>query len=265
MNYKDEIIEFVIRGFKNNKSQLITDDIHSYVLNNKKDNFISSPPKNFKYHRWTSSLKSSQAFAHNVFSGVNNSNLQFEFPMEVFDRDSQIDVMIENSELQTIELFEVKAFEICTLGKNKIVFKEKYFTRNQYKRPEIAEQFIKFLNTVIKEFENQRIYGGGIKQLCSHLLGILNSLDKPDYKNKKFKLYSFCLDNPFSYRFEQNLKNYKDTITTFKKLVDKFLKEIEVDKRIEYCGFLSANEYINKNEKTLGKENYDYVMNRYFL
>ncbi|NEW82826.1 MAG: hypothetical protein GZ094_10740 [Mariniphaga sp.] len=264
MNNRDEIIKFVVKGFKNIKSQLITDDIHSFVLKNTKDNFISSAPKDFKYHRWAGSLKSSQAFAYNVFSGVNNPTLQFEFPMEVFDRDAQIDVMIENVEFKTIELFEVKAFEICNLGKNKIEFEQKYFTKNLYKRSDIADQFIEFLNAVIKNFENQKIYGGGIKQLCSHLLGIINIMDKPDYENKNFKLYSFCFDNPLSDKVELDINNYKETLKIYKNLVDEFLKVIKVDVRVEYCGFLSANEYIIKNENLLGKENCNYVMKRYF-
>lgn len=144
------------------------------------------------------------------------------------------------------------------------MFEDKYFTATLYKRSDTAEQFIEFLNTVIKKFEDQKVYGGGIKQLCSHLLGIINTMDKPYYLNKKFKLYSFCLDNPFSNKFEQNVNNYKETLTTFKNLVDEFLKDLKVNERVEYCGFLSASEYINKNEKLLGKENYDYVMKRYF-
>jgi hypothetical protein len=265
MSIMEEIVEFVIKGYENSYSQLITDGSHNFVLEDKKDNFISSPPKDFKYHPYAGSLRSSQAFAYNVFSGVNNPTLQFEFPMNVFTTDAQIDVMFEDVKSETIELFEVKAFEIVDLGKNKILFTETYFTKSKYKRPDIAERFIGFLNTVIKNFENQEIYGGGIKQLCSHLLGILNTMNKPDYLSKKFKLYSFCFDNPFSPKFEQNIKNYKETLTTYKNLVDEFLKDIKVDTRVEYCGFLSASEYINKNEKLLGSENYDYVMKRYFF
>jgi len=266
MNYKDEIIDFVVKGFKNiyNPCSSLTNINHSFVLKDKKNNFITLPPKDFKYHMWASSLKSSQAFAYNVFSGVKNPTLQFEFPMEVFDRDAQIDVMIENMELQTIELFEVKAFEICSLGKNKITFEEKYFTKNQYKRLDIAEQFITFLKTVITTFENQKIYGGGVKQICSHLLGIINIMDKPDYKNKKFKLYSFCFDNLFSNKFENDINNYKKTLTTLKRLVDDFFKDIKIDSRVDYSGFLSANEFVNQNKTLLGKKNYDYVSKRYF-
>ena len=265
MNFKEEIENFVIIGFNNNKFPLITDNKHNFVLKNKSENFITKPPKNFKYHRWAGSLKSSQAFAYNVFSGINNPTLQFEFPMEVFDRDAQIDVMFEIINSQTIELFEVKAFEINSIGKNKIIFEEKYFTKNLYKRTDIAEKFIDFLKSVIKTFENKNIYGGGIKQLCSHLLSVLNTMDNQNFEKKKFKLYSFCLDNTFSNKFEQNVNNYKENLIIFKELVDEFLKEIKVNDRIEYCGFLSASEYIKNNEKSLGIENFEYVMNRYLI
>lgn len=184
--------------------------------------------------------------------------------MTVFNREAQIDVKLEDIKSHTIELFEVKAFEICNLGINKIVFGDKYFSKNQYKRPEMANDFIKFLHVVIQKFENKRIYGGGIKQLCSHLLGIINIIDKPEYKRKTIKLYSFCFDNPFSSKFVEDLENYKETLSSFKIIVDEFLKEIKLDTKIEYFGFLSAKEYIKKNEELLGKENYNYVMKRYF-
>ena len=63
---------------------------------------------------------------------------------------------------------------------------------------------------------------------------------------------------------EQDIENYKETLREFKLLVDKFLANIEIGSRIEYCGFKSAREYIQENEKLLGKENYNYVMKRYF-
>ncbi|MWB96068.1 hypothetical protein GON26_17010 [Flavobacterium sp. GA093] len=263
MNYKDEIVEFVVNGYKNHYNQIITEN-HRFVLKEKNDNFITLPPKDFKYHIHARSLKSSQAFAYNVFSGVNNPTLQFEFPMKVFDKDAQIDVMFENVESQTIELFEVKFFEITHLGTKKNIFKEKYFNESKYIRSDIAAQFIDFLDTVIKEFEDKRIYSSGVKQLCSHLLGILNIMNITDYADKKFKLYSFCFDDPFSIKFKKDLENYKDTLTIFKKLVDKLLKELKVDARVEYYGFLSATEYITNSKELLGKENYDYVMKRYF-
>lgn len=262
MSIKNEIEKFVVKGFKKTNKELITDGIHSFVLKNPENNFITPPRKNFKYHRWAGSLKSSQAFAYNIFSGMTNKTLQFEFPMKVFTSDAEIDVMIEDKKSTTIELFEVKAFEISK--NSKITFNKTYFYKNKYKNSNIAEQFINFLNIVIKKFENQKLYGEGIKQLCSHLLGIINIMDEPNYINKKFKLYSFCFDNPFSEKFEEKVKNYKDTLTQFKKIVDKFLKDIKVNNRINYCGCLSSDEYIRKHKNEL-KENYDYVMNRYFF
>jgi len=186
----------------------------------------------------------------------------FEFHMKVFDTDAQIDVKFEKK--QTIEMFEVKAFEIIKM--EDIVFKEKYFIKTEYKRPDIAEPFIEFLKIVLDFFdkENQRIYGGGIKQLCSHLLGILNMMNEPEYENKNFKLYSLCFDNSFSPKFERDLINYNNTLTKFKKLVDEFLMKINVNSRIEYLGFLSGREYVMKNKDLLGKKNYDYVLKRYF-
>lgn len=260
MNYKKEIEKFVIDGFE--KISPNPTYPKSFVLKNRKDNFVTEPQKGFEYHRWASSLKSSQAFAYNIFSGVVNSGLMFEFHMKVFDTDAQIDVKIEKE--QTIELFEVKAFEIVKM--EDIEFKEKYFTKTEYKRVDIAEPFIKFIKTVIKFFEQegQKIYGGGIKQLCSHLLGILNTMNEPGYENKNFKLYSLCFDNPFLPKFERDLINYKNTLSKFKKLVDDFLIELNVDSRIEYFGFLSAREYIKENKEFLGKRNYDYVLKRYF-
>ncbi|MEZ4978596.1 MAG: hypothetical protein R2772_04795 [Chitinophagales bacterium] len=260
MNYQEEIEDFVIRGF--NKVNSEPGYLKSFVLKNKEDNFINKPSSDFDYHRWANSLKSSQAFAHNIFSGVQNPTLIFEFHMEVFNRDAQIDVKIENE--LTIELFEVKAFEIIKM--EEIDFAPKYFNKEEYKQADLADAFIDFLYDVKNAFakEYNKIYGGGIKQLCSHLLGIINSLDKVEYQRKNFKLYSLCLDNNFTPRFERDLTNYKTTITKFKKLVDAFLKKNNLHLRIEYYGFLSAREYISKNKELLGQKNYDYVMNRYF-
>jgi len=260
MNNQEIIKEFVVKKFDEVCPKCNIEK--SLVLKKREDNFITFPKSGFGYHRWAGSLKSSQAFAYNVFSGVNNPTLEFEFPMEVFDNPAQVDVKIENTKNQTIELFEVKMFEIVKI--EDIKFKKKYYTEIEYKCSDIAKPFIKFISNVIENFEGQKIYGGGIKQLCSHLLGILNTMDKPDYKDKKFELYSFCFDNPFIPKFETDLKNYKKALMKFKPLVDEFLKSIKVDSRVEYCGFLSASEYVKKNERLLGKENYDYVMKRYF-
>ena len=268
MSYKEEIEKFVIDGYKyapHSISTFETDGKHNFVLKNRKDNFITLPPKDFDYHRWAGSLKSSQAFAYNIFSGVKNRELEFEFKMNVFDRPAQVDVKLEDIQTQTIELFEVKMFEI--IKKEKVEFERKYDIKENYiyLSEDVADAFIKFKNEVIKKFDGKKIYGGGIKQLCSHLLGILNIMNKPQYKNKKFKLHSLCLDIEFSDKFKQDLDNYIDTLFVFKHLVDKFLKEIRVDSRVEYCGFLSATDYIifKATKKLLGKGNYDYVMKRY--
>lgn len=268
MSYKKEIEEFVIKGFKKiNTIQYEKISENEFLLKNKKENFISIPYKGFDYHRWAGSFKSSQAFAYNVFSGVKNKK-EFEFCMKVFDRPAQIDVMIENTETNTIELFEVKMLEIINLSSKKIEFKQSYTSIDEYKYCDIniAENFKAFLNKVINHFEKkeQRIYASGIKQLCSHLLGILNTMNEPNYKNNKFKLYSFCFDNPFVPKFNEDIENYKTILIEFKMLVDEFLTDIGLDSRIEYYGFLSATEYIEKNKTFLGKENYEYVMNRYF-
>ncbi|MCL2247454.1 MAG: hypothetical protein FWC10_10185 [Lentimicrobiaceae bacterium] len=277
MNYREEIEKFVVDGYKNvctisylrecifnrSKMPLETDGKHSFVLKNREDNFITTPEKNFKFHKWAGSLKSSQAFAYNIFSGVKDR--EFEFSMEVFDRPAQIDVKIEDVETQTIELFEVKMFEV--INKEKIEFEGKYDDKAKYiyLSEDVVDAFIKFKNEVINHFDGQKIYGGGIKQLCSHLLGILNIMNKPEYENKKIKLHSLCFDVAFSDKFGQDIDNYRETLTMFKCLVDKFLKEIKVDSRIEYCGFLSAIGYVvcEAKKELLGKENYEYVMERY--
>ena len=89
-------------------------------------------------------------------------------------------------------------------------------------------------------------------------------MDKPYYVDKKFKLYSFCLDNPFSNKFQENSNSYKESLIIFKGFVDEFLINLKVNDRIEYCGFLSATDYLKKNEKSFKRENFDYVMKRYF-
>lgn len=254
--------KFLIEGFKRTGKEFESNGIHSHVLKNKVDNFITPPKKGFEYHRWAGSLKSSQAFAYNIFSGV--VNVEFEFRMKVFDRDSQVDVKIVDIKSNTIDLFEVKAFEF--INKGKINFAPKYKEVSDYKyRPDIANSFINFLEEVEGVFNDRSIYGGGIKQLCSHLLGILNTMNNSDYKDKRFILYSLCFDNPITEKFKKDLENYRSILVEFKVLVDKYLKEIEADSRIEYYGFLSAYEYIEKNKEMLGKENYEYIMQRYYL
>jgi hypothetical protein len=270
MNYRDKIAEFVIEGFERVAPTVFeTDDKNKFLLKNRVNNFITEPKGKFDYHRWAGSFKSSQAFTYNIFSGVKNKELEFEFQMRVFDRPAQIDVKIENTETNTVELFEVKMFEIINLSKKNIEFKDQYDNQTAYSLANIhiTESFIAFLDTVINYFEkeNRSIYVGGIKQLCSHLLGILNEMEMGGKLfNKKVKLYSLCFDNQFFPKFQEDIENYKETLVKFKVLVDKFLIDINFDSRIEYCGFLSANEYIKNNEELIGDENYKYAIDRYF-
>jgi hypothetical protein len=258
---KDDLIkDFVIKGFNNVSEPKKTDGVHEFVLKNKIDNFITEPV-NLELHRWAGSLKSSQAFAYNIFSGSENVAFECHFP--VFDRDAQIDVKIEDMSNQTIHLYEVKMFEV--IKKEKIQFEEKYDNPCYYKylTKENVSAFIQFKDETIRMFENQTVYGGGIKQLCSHILGIINNLDKSP--NLKYKLYSFCFDNPIFEKFDSDIENYKKATSLFKIHVDKFLKKINFDSRVEYMGFLSATEYIIKNKELIGDENYEYVMKRYFF
>lgn len=182
--------------------------------------------------------------------------------MPVFNRAAQMDFMLENTISNTIELYEVKAFEITY--KHKIEFAEKYFDENKYQRQDLAQYYINFLDEVIFNFEGKIIYGGGIKQLCSHLLGIINIMEKETYKDKKFKLFSLCFDNPFTPKFESDLNNYKEALIEFKVLVDEFLIKHKLNSRIEYYGFLSSYDYLNMNRTLIGEDNYNYVIKRYY-
>jgi len=260
MRKDDSIKDFVIKGFNKVSDSILTDGVHEHVLKYRLDNFITNP-ENLKLHRWAASLKSSQAFAYNIFSG--SDNVEFECRYPVFDRDSQIDVKIKDISNQVVHLFEVKMFEITT--KEKIQFEDKYDNPDLYKyiSKEKTNAYIRFINETKSMFESQKIYGGGIKQLCSHLLGIINNLK--DNENIRYKLYSFCYDNPICEEFKNDIQNYKEAACSFKSRVDKFLKDINVDSRVEYIGFVSAEEYIDKNKEIIGKENYDYVKKRYFF
>lgn len=272
MNYNDEIINFSIKGFENTGKTLHTNGIHQHVLKNLQDNFFGSIPRDFKFHRWAGSLKSSQALAFNIFSGVNHA--EFEFDMWALDEFSNhkacVDVAIDENKF--VKLYEVKMFEIVnSRGKNKIFHKPehlKYFKSENYKwNKEIISHFIEFIKKVQIQFKDKQIYGDGLKQLCCHLLGIINEMTINDGKllRKKVELYSLCFDYPFSVKFEEDFKNYKETLQEFKILVDKFLLQIEMDSRIKYFGFLSLEKYLSENKLFLGEENYNYVRKRYLF
>ena len=268
MNYQTSLINFSINGFKNITDKFELNGTHSHVLKNKLDNFFGPKP-DFKLHRWAGSLKSSQALAYNLFSGMKSRT--FEFDMWALDNDkihkAFVDVAIETD--NTVKLYEVKMFEIIHLGKNKIFHKlasQKYFNiDNYYWSKEVAKTFIPFLQEVQLLFKDEKVYGEGIKQLCCHLLGIINEMTIKDGKlyDKRVELFSLCFDFPINDKFKKDLLNYIKALSKFKILVDKYLKEIHMDSKIEFMGFLSLNEFLENNSELLGSANCKYISNRY--
>jgi len=267
------IRDFAKKGFERSEGTFQGDGIHRHVLKNKYDNFIKMPPSNFKFHRWAGSLTSSQAFAYNIFSGVGNA--EFEYNMWALDYNplhkACVDVAIED-EKGDIDMYEVKMFEFATsVGKNQIFHKEgrKYFNPKNYNcsTQEIAESFTYFIESVVNHFKNRSMYGEGIKQLCCHLLGIINEKTKYDKLcDKKVRLHSLCFDHNFgSHDFTQSLESYRKILKEdFFPIVNNYLEKINMHDQIEYCGYLGASDYIENNIELLGIANYDYVKKRYF-
>lgn len=268
MNYQQELIDFSIKGFARTQNQFDLNGKHSHVLKNKANNFFGRKP-DFKFHRWAGSFKSSQALAFNIFSGVEHA--KFEYDLWALDNNTQhkacIDVAIENNNV--VQMFEVKMFEIVHLGNNKIFNKleqQKYFELDNYVwNKQIAESFIHFIQNIQISFKDQFIYGEGIKQLCCHILGILNemTIDNGKLRDKKVELFSLCFDNPFTPKFEKDLINYKETLLKFKNILDQYLREINMDSKIKFNGFLSLNDYIENNSVFLGTVNCEYIIERY--
>lgn len=264
MSYLDEIQKFAIKGYDNCSKNYLLKEAYKHVLQNKEENFITTPAQNFKYHIHAGSLTSSQAFAYNLFCGVKDCKIEFEHKIPVFTTPSQIDVQLQHIMNDIIELFEVKVFEIIERGTNKIEFAPSYWNPTLYQNPILGARFIQFLKDVIKYFKDENIYGGGIKQLCSHLIGILKNFDKSSLSPSKFILYSLCYDYPFVKKFEEDLDSYRDATTRFKLLVDKLLVDLNFDDRIEYYGYIGASEYMQLNKARVGQQNYEYVRKRYF-
>lgn len=264
MNYVEEIRNFAIEGFNNCTKSYLLKKPYRHVLQNKEENFISIPSNDFRYHIHAGSLTSSQAFSYNMFSGVKDCKVEFEHKVKVFSTPSQIDVKLEHPNKDLIELFEVKVFELIDRGKNKIDFAPSYWNSALYRNPILGRRLIEFLNDVIKHFTDQNIYGGGIKQLCSHLIGLVNSYDATTLSRSKFILYSLCHDYPFIKKYEEDLESYQNATTRFKLLVDKLLRDLDIDTRIAYHGYIGASEYMHLNLARVGQVNYDYVNKRYF-
>jgi len=255
-----QIEKYVIDGIKNVKPDVEIKENHTFRLKKTTDNFITCPPALFDFHEYADSLKSSQAFAFNIFSGV--KGVQFEYHMKAHNPDAQIDVMIEDN--SAVHLYEVKFTEFTKFPK--IEFKDKYFVEKNYKLDnDVAKKYIAFIEDVREYFntKNEKIYGEGIKQLCSHLLGILNSIEN-SFKGKDVKLYSLCFDYPVSDEFNDCVIKYKKVLEQFKKKVDSFLKDVNLDNRMMYCGFVSAKNFIEDKKELLGAANTEYVKGRYF-
>jgi hypothetical protein len=282
------IEEYLIKGFKqrygDKTPEFVPDSRNPLVITNyKADNFIGPPMphekhKGFaywelgnackryklddgspKYTLEDGSLRSSQAFAYNIFSNV--PGVEFEVKLRSVNRPAQVDVMLAKD--STANLFEVKALEF--LDSNKIDFSETYDHACNY-RTEYAQQHMEFIKRIKSRFnEDTEIYGYGVKQLCCHLLGILQEMNNGELKNfSTIKLYSLCLDEEFSHQFAVRLKKYRETLEAFGELVREYLREIEQDHRIEYCGYIGASDYIREHKVLIGEKNYEYVKNRYF-
>lgn len=264
MNYQRQTREFAIKGYNNCTKKYLLKEPYQHVLQNRDENFITIPSKDFRYHTQAGSLTSSQAFAYNLFSGVKDCKVEFEHKVKVFTTPSQIDVRLVHQNIDLIELFEVKLFEIIKKGKNKIEFTPSYWNPALYPNEKLGNRFIEFLNDVIRKFKDQNIYYGGIKQLCSHLIGLVKNYDKSALNHCKIILYSLCHDYPFVERYKEDLESYKKVTINFKLLVEKLLIDLDLDTRIVYHGYIGGLEYMNLNKARVGNANYDYVNKRYF-
>jgi hypothetical protein len=57
---------------------------------------------------------------------------------------------------------------------------------------------------------------------------------------------------------------YKADLHCFRGIANDFLKyDSKTKNRVEYCGYIGASEILNP--KIIGKENYDYVIKRYYF
>jgi len=278
-----KIEKYLIDGFKQRYGDKTPEFVpdprnHLVITNYKADNFIGPPEKRKGFAYWKlgkryklddgspkytsddGSLRSSQAFAYNIFSNV--PGVKFEVQLQAIDRPAQVDVML--AEGKTSHLFEVKALEI--MSSEKVKFRDAYNYICSY-RTEYAQQYMEFIKRVKRRFneEDSQVYGGGVKQLCCHLLGILQEMNNGELKDfSTIKFYSLCLDEEFSPQFAVRLKKYRETLEAFAGLVREYLQGIGQDHRIEYCGYIGASDYIKEHRVLIGEENYEYVKNRYF-
>jgi hypothetical protein len=254
-----KITDFVIKGFCNVSD---TGKIKPgcYVLENRLANFLNTPNwKQSDFHRHAGSLKSSQAFAHNLFSGT---DAVFEYPLRTLkgsdNRPAQPDVMLRNG--NEVNFYEVKFLEVLT--RSEINFRAPYNTAENY-HTKHAEQFVNFIKTVQKTMKC--CYGSGIKQLCCHLLGIINETELSIGKLrdcKKVNLWSLCFDGRIDANFTKKLDQFKIATESFMGMVHSLLKEIGLANRIEYKGFIGAKKFLHEDK--IGKQNLSYMLGRYY-
>lgn len=265
MNLDKSIKQFVFEGFKKIDVKAGFVQGSSLVLQNAADNFRIPLDPHSKTHRWIASLKSSQAFALNMFNGIDSKNtIEFEVGHKALTTKAQIDVRITDENQQRVELYEVKAFEFIT--PKKIEFAVSYFNKESYKGFKYTDAYINFITEVVRVFSenNTVLYGEGIKQLCCHILGILNELDT-QYKGKKIELYSLCLDAKIgNSNYQEMVKNFEAALSKFQSQVNKFLSDLNLSDQIEYKGFLDAYEYFKETITVKDSDANDYLKKRYF-
>jgi hypothetical protein len=203
------------------------------------------------------------------------------------------DVVIDDGN-GVIDIYEVKMFEFVSkiggmLFKPKVCYDDnlrKIKLKGYYSTEKVTECFRKFIQEVSEYSFVDEVYYEGISQLCYQLLGIINEMKKYDTMRenmrgkyiepidwekyntlygKKVRWHCLCFDHDFGWEAHINaLNKYKKALKEMTPMVKKFLKNVNLDKKIEYCGYLGAKEYIEENKKLLGKKNYEYVKKRYF-
>ena len=141
---KMNITDFLIKGF-GNVSDTSKIKPGRYVLESRLDNFLNNPTwRRTDFHQHAGSLRSSQAFAHNLFSGT---NAVFEQPLRTLkgsgNRPAKPDIMLKNG--NEVNFYEVKFLEILT--SSDIKFRAPYYSAENYYTKR-AERFVHFIDTV---------------------------------------------------------------------------------------------------------------------
>jgi len=209
----------------------------------KKTNYNLCPPFKIQATAYESTtkdaLRSSEAFAHNIFSGV--KNVKFEHGLrlgriytdiigcgESFDTirtsdTTRTDVVLDDGN-GVVDIYEVKMFEYFFKMSNRPIFpgffkvpKEFYAESKKYKldklklhnrnSTKVSESFKSFIEEVTEYFRYRKVYQEGIRQICCQLLGITNEMKKCDAEitkydilhGKKIRWHCLCFDHNFGY------------------------------------------------------------------